>query len=84
MKLNLVTSFAHEDGRSYITPEDVQKLVDEAYDLYGELPDKTKLNWALAELRKDVLEVLGNQAGFGAEDSGLCAFVAWKGESSNA
>ena len=64
--MNKVTGIAVKAGRDYITPEDVQQAMDEsADDSHG--------------IRIDVLEVLGKQTDFGAEDAGLCAFVAFKG-----
>lgn len=64
--MNKVISIAATAGRDYITPEDVQQAMDEnADDPHG--------------IRIDVLEVLGKQTEFGTEDSGLCAFVAFKG-----
>lgn len=64
--MNKVTAIAARAGRDYITPEDVQEAMDENRDdPHG--------------IRIDVLEVLGKQTAFGAEDAGLCAFVAFKG-----
>lgn len=63
--MNCVTGIAKAEGRDYITPEDVGDALKK-FDA-----DKVRL---------DVLEVLGKQAGFGAEDKGLCAFVAWEGK----
>jgi len=63
--MNSVTSIAAENNRDYITPEDVSEAL--------------KKN-AVDRVRRDVLEVLGKHSGYGAEDTGLCAFVAWKGE----
>lgn len=60
-----VTRIAKKDRRDYITPEDVNDALKTTH------KDRVRL---------DVLAVLGKQASFGAEDSGLCAFVAWKGE----
>jgi len=51
--------------RNYITPEDITEALETVSE------DMVRLN---------VLEVLGNTSGFGAEDSGLCAFVAHKGK----
>ncbi len=64
--MNCVTVIAEKFGRKYITPEDVGEA------LKTNTPDIVRLA---------VLEVLGGQTDFGAEDSGLCAFVAYKGES---
>ncbi len=60
-----VTRIAIKNGRKYITPEDVA--------------DALKTN-PIDRVRLNVLAILGKQAGFGVEDPGLCAFVAWKGE----
>lgn len=59
-----VTRIAKRNGRDYITPEDVS-------DALKKIPKE--------RVRLDVLAILGKQTGFGAEDSGLCAFVAWEG-----
>lgn len=62
--MNCVTEIAQLDGRGYITPEDVSAALEK----HG--ADRVRL---------DVLKVLGKQTAFGAEDSGLCAFIAWRG-----
>lgn len=49
-------------GRDYITPEDV-------HDAYAS-------GCSADAIRRDVLLVLGRVSGVGAEDAGLCAFVA--------
>lgn len=67
--MNCVTKIAKENNRDYITPEDVADTLKEANTFFE-----------VAKVREDVLEVLGKQAGFGAEDAGLCAFVAWEGK----
>ena len=59
-----VTRIAKNQGRDYITPEDVSEALKK-------IPRE--------RVRLDVLAILGKQAGFGAEDPSLCAFVAWKG-----
>jgi len=59
-----VTRIAENDGRDYITPEDVSDALK---------------NVPKGRVRLDVLAVLGKQTNFGAEDAGLCAFVAWQG-----
>jgi hypothetical protein len=65
-RMNKVIEIAEKEGRYYITPEDVEQAMNEnSDDPHG--------------IRIDVLEVLGKQTAFGAEDSGLCAFVAFKG-----
>lgn len=64
--MNKVTAIAAQAGRDYITPEDVEQAMNEnADDPHA--------------IRIDVLEVLGIQTDFGAEDAGLCAFVAFSG-----
>jgi hypothetical protein len=63
---NALTALAERDHRQYITPEDVTDALKRGID-----KDKVRL---------DVLEVLGAQTEFGAEDAGLCAFIAFKGE----
>ena len=64
--MNTVTDIAAQAGRKYITPEDVSK----AFKLFSDDPHRVRI---------DVLEVLGLQTHFGAEDSSLCAFLAFKG-----
>ena len=59
-----VTRIADKAGRKYITPEDVGKALEAVH---------------VDRVRLDVLAVLGKQTGYGAEDAGLCAFVAWQG-----
>lgn len=61
---NTVTAIAQSKGRNYITPEDVNDALQDS-------PADT--------VRLDVLAVLGKQTKFGAEDYGLCAFIAWRG-----
>lgn len=65
--MNVVTSIAERNGRDYITPEDVSAAFDAG-------------NTA-GTVRMAVLEVIGKQTRFGVEDAGLCAFIAWRGES---
>lgn len=62
---NVVAQLAHKDGRDYITPEDI----GEAMKTHPE--DKVRL---------DTLEIMADNAGFGLEDRGLCAFVAFQGK----
>ena len=69
---------AREDKRDYITPEDVTAAIQ---------ADVSK-----ADLYEELLGILGHvrtegtgtdavdSEGFGAEDSGLCCFVAWQYE----
>lgn len=63
--MNTVIEIAKKHRRNYITPEDVTEALE------SDVSD--------SKIQRDVLEVLGNTAGFGAEDSSLCAFIAWKG-----
>lgn len=62
---NCITEIARRDGRDYVTPEDVGEALK---------TDSVEI------VRRDVLQVLGKQAGFGAEDASLCAFIAWNGK----
>lgn len=62
---NSLTERAEAAGRRYITPEDVGQALRQ-----GVSEEKVRL---------EVLEVLGKQTRFGAEDAGLCAFLAWRG-----
>lgn len=61
-----VISRAEAAGREYITPEDVQDAIDA-----GE---------PIADIRLDVLGVIGKALGMGAEDASLCAFLAWNNQ----
>ena len=61
---NVLTRIAEAERREYITPEDVSQALE---------------HYSAERVRLDLLEVLGKQTPFGAEDSGLCAFVAWRG-----
>jgi hypothetical protein len=61
---NCVIAIAAGDGREYIMPEDITQAF--------ETNDPN-------QVRLDVLEVLGNTSGYGAEDRDLCAFIAYKG-----
>ena len=65
-------------SRSYITPDDVGEAIREVY--FKHEMGSPELQESLTRIRLDVLEILGNQTGCGAEDSGLCAFLAWRGE----
>lgn len=65
LKHNVIAQLAQKEERSYITPEDIH----EAFKSHPE--DKVRL---------DVLEVLANGSGFGAEDESLCAYVAFNGK----
>lgn len=62
---NVVAQLAHKHNRDYITPEDIgEALKDHPED----------------KVRLDVLEIMADNAGFGVEDRGLCAFVAFEGK----
>ncbi len=66
--MNSVIGIAKKHQRNYITPEDVSEAL--------------KLSrFASNRVRLEVLEVLAKQTDYGAEDSSLCAFIAWKGKS---
>jgi hypothetical protein len=62
---NCVITIAKANDRVYITPEDIT----EAFKSNDE-----------TTVRLDVLEVLGDISGFGAEDRSLCAYVAYMGK----
>jgi hypothetical protein len=49
---------------NYITPEDVTEALK---------------MFPVSRVRRDLLEILGKIAKYGAEDSGLCAFIAYRG-----
>ena len=53
----------------YITPEDVSEAL-------ARHQSSIAVN---AMIREDLLEIIGKQTEYGAEDSSLCAFIAWKG-----
>ncbi len=57
---------ATKSGYKYITPEDVTEALQKGIDVNT--------------VRLDVLEVLGGTTDFGAEDSELCAWLAWEGK----
>lgn len=61
-----VTEIASENGRNYITPEDVRAAMESGV--------------PMADVRYEVMSVIGKRAvggkWFGAEDASLCAFVA--------
>lgn len=63
--MNCITNIAMANARNYITPSDVEEALK-----------KFDVN----KVRLHVLEVLGKHSGYGAEDAGLCAFVAWEGK----
>ena len=65
--MNSVIEIAKKHGRKYITPEDITEALE------NDCPE--------TKIQLDVLQVLGNITGYGAEDKSLCAFVAWKGNS---
>lgn len=59
-----IMQIAKRAGRDYITPADVSEALK---------------NSDRDSVRLDVLAVIGKQTQFGAEDIGLCAFIAWRG-----
>lgn len=63
---NCVIAIAKLADRDYVTPEDVGGAINQGNDL--------------TKVRLDVLEILSENCGWGAEDSGLCAFIAFRGE----
>jgi len=65
--MNSITEIAKKYGRDYITPEDVREAFK-------------KSRFSSQRVRLEVLEVLAKQTEYGAEDSSLCAFVAWNGK----
>jgi len=65
--MNSITEIAQKNGRDYITPEDVSEAFK-------------KSRFLSQRVRLEVLEILGKQTEYGAEDPGLCAFIAWKGK----
>lgn len=70
-----VTTLAANRSQDYITPEDVGEAMDAAR------KSPTDPFHAVAEVRREVLAVLGRTEGWGAEDASLCAFVAAKEDS---
>jgi len=62
--VNAIAQIARGHGRDYITSEDIREA-------FETIP--------VDIVRLHVLEILGNGGGVGAEDSTLCAFVAWSG-----
>lgn len=65
---NCIIAIAKLAGRDYVTPEDVGDAIKQGNDV--------------TKVRLDVLEILAENAGWGAEDSGLCAFIAFRGVTS--
>lgn len=51
-------------GEFYITPEGVADALDAGADPVS--------------VAREVLAILGKQANVGAEDGGLCAYIAWR------
>jgi len=63
--INEIAEFAKkQNGRDYITPEDV------TYFLASSTPQN------IEKIRLDVLQMIGNN---NTEDITLCAYLAWKG-----
>lgn len=69
--MNSIIEIAQKHGRNYITPEDVTEAL--------ELPYVGSRCMADNKVRFELLEILGKQTDFGAEDPNLCAYIAWKG-----
>lgn len=63
---NCIVKIAESSGRKYITPEDVAQ----AFEQHANDPHMVRI---------DLLEILGGQTGFGAEDQSLCAFIGFRG-----
>ena len=66
--MNSIIGIAKKHGRNYITPEDVSEALKAS-------------RFSSNRVRLEILEVLAKQTDYGAEDSSLCAFIAWKGKS---
>jgi hypothetical protein len=68
--MNCIIEIAKKKRKEkYITPEDVSDALKQK----GSLLDVNAI------IREDLLEVLGKQTLYGAEDAGLCAYIAWVG-----
>lgn len=63
--LNIVTNIAKDNGRDYITPEDVAEAVKR----HGQ---------EMLAIQRAILEVISRTTEFGIEDASLCAFIAIK------
>jgi predicted ATP-dependent protease len=66
--MNSIIEIAKKDGRDYVTPEDVSEALKQS-------------RFSSQRVRLEILEILAKQTDYGAEDSSLCAFIAWKGKS---
>lgn len=64
--MNKVIEYAKRAGRNYITPEDVERAMNDNHDD----PHCVRI---------DVLEVMAKQTPYGVEDASLCAFAAFEG-----
>ena len=65
---NKLADRARQQGRDYVTPEDV-----------GEMLKK----YTCHQVRFELLGILAEQFELGVEDASLCAFLAWKGNRVN-
>lgn len=62
-KENIFLKVARDNGREYITPEDVGELIEQ-----GDIP--------LEIIRRDLLSIIGKQVPLWIEDASLAAFIA--------
>ena len=62
-----IVSSATSDGRTYITPEDIQEYMDQ------DEPD-------MVTLMRDFLMIMAGGTGYGIEDDKTCAFVLTQGQ----
>lgn len=62
----ILAELAAEHKRDYITPEDVQEAINAGAERLF--------------LWEELLAILGKQRSLGAEDAGLCCFIAWRFE----
>ena len=74
--MNSITEIAKKHGRDYITPEDVNEALSKL-----RFASLDRIAFVTQRVRMDVLEILARQTDFGVEDSNLCAFIAWRGNS---
>jgi len=66
--MNSIIEIAKKDGRDYVTPKDVSEALKQS-------------RFSSQKVRLEILEILAKQTDYGAEDSSLCAFIAWRGKS---
>ena len=68
LTMNLIIEVAKtKRTEKYVTPEDVTYALSQR-------------RFSSTDIRMNMLEILGNQTEYGAEDASLCAFLAWKGK----